>query len=115
MTTPSKVSVGVSTVAGLLFTILGAVGTVYAAVKANDTATVVSGVGTISTALTTLAGRHAQAVALIRRVTPVAQRIVSALPEPGDELDGLPDISTHPPDAHGEHLGDPMTRGEVTA
>lgn len=61
------VSWGKTSTLGVLLTLAAAVGTTAAAVKGNDTATAITGIGAILTGLTTLGGRMAQAVALVRR------------------------------------------------
>lgn len=72
-----KVTWGVSSTLGVISTIAAAAGTTYAAIQANDTATITAGVATIATALTTLGGRFAQAVALVRRYEPIATQVAS--------------------------------------
>lgn len=67
----AKIPVGVSTVLG----VLAALGTVAAAIKGNDPATIVAGIMTIVTML----GRYAQAVALVREVAIVALPVVEEL------------------------------------
>jgi hypothetical protein len=76
-----KVASGVATYLGVGLTIVSAAGTTYAAIKSNDTATVVAGVSTITTALTTIGGRVAQAVALIRQGAALARPVIDALAE----------------------------------
>jgi hypothetical protein len=72
----------VSTYLGVLGTIAGAAGTVVAAVKANDVATITAGVSTIATALTTLGGRHVQAAVLAARWAPVVSAVADGLASP---------------------------------
>lgn len=76
-----NVEVGVATVLGVVGTVVSAVGTVVAAVKANDVATAVAGTSTILTAVATLGGRFAQAVALIRHEAKVVGPWVYAAQE----------------------------------
>jgi hypothetical protein len=78
----ANASYGFGTYAGTIATILGAVGTTIAAIKANDTATVMAGVGTISAAVTTLGGRFAQGVALVRALARSAKPVVDELAKP---------------------------------
>lgn len=74
-----KVPAGLATYFGVLVTILSAVGTVVAAVEAQDTATITAGVTTILTALTTIGGRMAQAVALARQVATTVDPLIDAI------------------------------------
>jgi hypothetical protein len=39
--------------------------------------------------------------------------VVLGVDEPGDPVDGLPDIPTNPPVPVDAHLGDPLSRGEA--
>lgn len=73
------VSWGPSSSIGVGLTILGAVGTVIAAIKGNDIATATAGGGAIVTALTTLGGRFAQAVAAVQAAAAVANPWIDAL------------------------------------
>lgn len=79
-------TVGLSTYLGIALSILAGIGTVIAAVRANDTATITAGVTTIATAVTTLGGRQAQAVALAARAAPL---VVAGL----DGLEDVPGLS----------------------
>jgi hypothetical protein len=63
-----SVSWGLTSYLGVFLTVLGSVGAVVAAVKGNDTATVAGAAAGGLTALVTLGGRFAQAVAAVRRV-----------------------------------------------
>jgi len=74
---PQRIPVGVSTLLG----IAAAVGTVIAAVQANDVATAVAGAATIVTML----GRYGQAIFIARDVARVALPYVgeiAKLPDP---------------------------------
>lgn len=102
-----KVGVGFTTIAGLIVTILQAAAAIYAGIKTNDTLAVTAGVGAITTALTTLGGRFAQAVALVRRAAPVLEAGAAGFDEPdnlplsGDEADLVSDadeFASPPPD-----------------
>jgi hypothetical protein len=101
MSTPVKVStqvstpvvsVGPTTILGTLGAIVGAVGTVIAAVKANDTATVTAGAMTLLTGLSVLGGRYAQAVAAIRAAAVKFRPLVDAALDAaeGDTSDPVP-------------------------
>ncbi|WP_297775073.1 hypothetical protein [Mycobacterium sp.] len=72
------VKVGPTTVLGTVGAIVGAAGTIIAAVKANDTATVTAGAMTLLTALSVLGGRYAQAVAAIRAAAVKARPLIDA-------------------------------------
>ena len=73
------VSWGPTSTLGVLLTIGGAIGTVVAAVKGNDTATAVGGASAVLTAVTTLGGRMAQAVAAVRAAATIANPWIDAL------------------------------------
>lgn len=112
-----KVEAGLSTYMGVILTLIGAVGSVIAALKANDTATVTAGTSAVLVALVTIGGRMAQAVAIAKQVATVAAPIVNAvaaledpeveevhaaeLPTDGEEFadapnDEVPDSAVHP-------------------
>lgn len=78
------ISVGVGTIAGFAFSLLGVLGTLGAAIAANDTATIVSGIGAALVAVTTLGGRFAQAVVAARAVAKAFLPIVAAVAEDPD-------------------------------
>lgn len=63
--TPS-IPVGPSTQMALVLTIVAAIGTIAAAIRDNDVATITGGVTTLLTALGTIFGRSAQSVAAIK-------------------------------------------------
>lgn len=65
---PAPVTWGPTSTIGVVLSLIGIVGTVVAAVKANDAATVTAGGATALAAVSTLGGRFAQAVALARAV-----------------------------------------------
>jgi hypothetical protein len=88
---PTNVSVGPTTILGVLATILAAGGSVYAAIQANDTATIAGGVFAILTALSTLGGRFAQALVIAKAA---AARIGPVL----DEFADIPPIAGELPD-----------------
>lgn len=75
----SKVEVGLSTYMGVILTILGAAGSIAAAIKSNDTATITAGASTIAVALTTIGGRMAQAVAVTKTAAQIAAPIVQGV------------------------------------
>ena len=75
----TRVQVGVTTYLGIVSTIAGAAGTTIAALKSNDTATAVAGISTILTAVATLGGRFAQAVALAKEGARLAKPYVDEL------------------------------------
>lgn len=70
---------GFATYAGLVFTLVGVVGTTIAALKANDVATATAGVGTTLTAITLVGGRMAQAVAAFRAAVIAASPAIDAV------------------------------------
>lgn len=74
-----KVSWGPTSTLGVAGTIIGLVGGVVAAVKGNDVATAAAGAGAILTALTTIGGRMAQAVASVRAAATIANPWIDAL------------------------------------
>ena len=74
-----KVSVGFATYAGTIGAILAALGTVYAAVENQDTATVVGGVASISALVATLGGRFLQAVTVIREAAVALDPFIDGL------------------------------------
>lgn len=76
-----EISKGLATWSGLIFTLCGAVGTIYAAIKNNDTATLAAAIPTALVALTTIGGRMAQAVALIVKTANAAAPGIDAFQE----------------------------------
>lgn len=77
--TTASVGWGPTSTLGVALTIAGAVGSIIAAVKANDTATVTAGIATVLAAVSTLGGRYAQAVAAARGVAQGAQPWAEAI------------------------------------
>lgn len=73
------VQVGFASKAGGLLTLIATLGTIAAAITANDTATIVSGAGAALVALATLGGRFAQAVVIARLVARAALPVVAEL------------------------------------
>jgi hypothetical protein len=83
-TTP-KVSVGFSTLFGVVGTIVAAIAAGVAAAKGNDAVGVVSAAGAIVAAVTTQLGRYGQAIAIARGLAHEALPYVKAaadLPDP---------------------------------
>lgn len=85
VTEAPKVKVGFATYAGTVGAILAAVGTVYAAAENQDTATVVGGVASIAALITTIGGRFAQAVVLMRQTALVLDPFIDGLLEEDDQ------------------------------
>lgn len=81
MTTPTTTNVawGHSSTLGVVGTLIGTIGGVIAAVKGNDIATAVAGGSAVLTAITTLGGRMAQAVAAVRATAQVANPWIDAI------------------------------------
>lgn len=77
--TTALVAWGPTSTLGVASTILGAAGAVVAAVKGNDVATAVAGGATILTAVSTIGGRMAQAVAAVRAAATVANPWIDAI------------------------------------
>jgi hypothetical protein len=75
LTVKPKVGVGPTTIGAAVLTVLGIIGTIIAAVQANDVATVVTGFSSLLVAVTALGGRYAQAVAQIRAVAPAIEQV----------------------------------------
>ncbi len=74
-----RIPVGISTILGILVTLAGLIGTIIAAVEANDTATIAGSISTALTLVATVGGRFAQAIAAIVVAAKYAEPFVEAL------------------------------------
>ncbi|HEX7088717.1 MAG TPA: hypothetical protein VF192_01195 [Longimicrobiales bacterium] len=89
-----KVSAGLGTYVGLVVTLVSAVGAIVAAVEQNDTATATAGAAGVLVALTTIGGRMAQAIAVVRAMATKAEPWIdaaqAALRQPPQAVYGRP-------------------------
>lgn len=112
-----KVSVGPTTILGVLVTIVGIVGGIWAAIESQDWATAASGVVAALAVIGTLGGRYAQAVAAIHAGAATSGPIIDALQDAfavhGPEDEGVVGDDVTDSELHGEpqpivHPKDPM-------